>query len=171
MEIDGHCFHVLNNTETVHKDVIGIYVLLRLSREQFLKFRSLLELDSIKIRRLGIDESPIVRRFGGALYWSSHQEGPNGYYKQIARFFPTEPPPGRIVIASGHEQIAQSRMILALSARYEALVTMLVKNGQISQESGDDLMSDQWRDLIDDERRVILHSKLTEVNDAEFELD
>ena len=62
-------------------------------------------------------------------------------------------------------------MILALSARYEALVRMLVENGQISRESGDNLMSDDWRSLIEYERRVIVRSKLTEIDDAELELN
>ena len=168
LEVNGHCFDVLKNTESLHKDVIGIHTLLRLSPEEFLKFRSLLELDSFEIRRLGIDESPVVRRLGGALYWSSHQEQSQRYYKQIVRFFPTDDPPPRIHIAI---EKAQSRMILALSARYEALVKMLVENGQISQENGEDLISGEWRGMINDERRIILHSKLTEVADAEIELD
>ena len=62
-------------------------------------------------------------------------------------------------------------MILALSARYEALVKMLVEKGQIGRESGESLMSDEWRSLIEYERRVILRSKLTEIDDAEVELD
>ena len=171
LEIEGHSFHVLRNTETLYEDVIGIHILLRLSPEEFLKFHTLLELDSIKIRRLGIDDSPIVRRFGGALYWSSHEEESQKYYKQIVRLFPTDDPPKRIGIALGRDKIAQSRMILALSARYEALVKMLVENGQICRESGEKLMSDEWRSLIEDERRVMLRSKLTEIDDAELELD
>ena len=171
LEIEGHCFHVLRNTEKQHKDVIGIYVLLRLSPEEFLEFHRLRKLDSIKFRRLGIDESPIVHRWGGALYWSSHQEGSKKYYKQIVRLFPASPRPERVVIASGLQQMAESRMIVELSARYEALVRMLVKNGQISQHGGEELMSREWQGLVDDDRRVILHSKLTEVDDAELELD
>ena len=65
LEIEGHTFNVLRNTESLYKDVVGIHVLLRLSPEEFLAFHTLLELDTIKIRRLGMDESPIVRRYGG----------------------------------------------------------------------------------------------------------
>ena len=53
LEIEGHSFNVLRNTESLYRDEIGIHVLLRLSPEEFLTFHTLRELDSIKIRRLG----------------------------------------------------------------------------------------------------------------------
>ena len=171
LEIEGHSFNVLRNTESLYRDEIGIHVLLRLSPEEFLTFHTLRELDSIKIRRLGIDESPIARRFGGAPYWSSHEEESQKYYKQIVRFFAIDDLPKKPGISLQRDQMAQSRMILALSARYEALVKMLVEKGQIGRESGESLMSDEWRSLIEYERRVILRSKLTEIDDAEVELD
>ena len=171
LELEGNSFHVLKNTETMHKDVIGIHILLRLSPEEFLKVQRLLELDSVKIRRLGIDEIPLVCRLGGALYWSVHGEGSQKYYKQIVRFFPIDDLPGKAAISLGRGKAAQSGMILALSARYEALVKRLVENGQISQQSGEELMSEEWESLIGDERRVMLQSQLTEVDDAEPELD
>ena len=173
LEIEGHTFTVIRNSERLYsKDsVIGLDILLRLSPEEFQTFQSLRRLGPIIIRRVGIDESPIVRRFGGALYWSSHEGGSERFYKQIARFFPAEFPLSGYSIASGQEQDAQSQMILALSARLEALVKTLVANGQVSQEIGEALISDEWRKLIDDERAVMMASKLSEVNDADLELD
>ena len=125
---------------------------------------------AIKIRRIGIDDTPIVQRFGGALYWSSHKEGDLRFYKQIVRFYPTDFPPREIDFASGHEQRAQARMILALSARYEALVELLIESGQISRESGNALMCEEWRSLIDQQRTAMLGAKLREVDDAEPQL-
>ena len=172
LEIEGHTFTVIRNSETLHNDdVIGLNTLLRLSPEEFQEFQSLLRLSQINIRRIGIDEIPIVRRFGGALYWSSHQEGSQRFYKQIARFYPVDPHPGRAGMALMNEQRAQSWMLLALSARYEALVRILVENGQLTQENGEALMSEDWKELISDEREVMIRSKLTEVRDAELELD
>ena len=172
LEVEGHTFTVIGNSETLHDDdVIGLNILLRLSPEEFREFQSLLRLSQINIRRIGIDESPIVRRFGGALYWSSHQEGSQRFYKQIARFYPVDPQPGRAGISLMNEQKAQSRMLMALSARYEALVKILVENGQLTQENGEALMSEDWKELISDEREVMIRSKLTEVGDAELELD
>ena len=172
LEIEGHTFTVIRNSETLHDDdVIGLNTLLRLSPEEFQEFQSLLRLSQINIRRIGIDEIPVVRRFGGALYWSSHQEGSQRFYKQIARFYPVDPHPGRAGMALMNEQRAQSWMLLALSARYEALVRILVENGQLTQENGEALMSEDWKELISDEREVMIRSKLTEVRDAELELD
>ena len=172
LEIEGRTFDVIRNTEKLHDDdVIGLYVLLRLLAEEFRDFQSLLRLSRINIRRKGIDDSPIVRRFGGALYWSSHEEGSQRFYKQIARFFPVDPEPSGKRISLMNEQIAQSRMLMALSARFEALVKVFVENGQLTQESGDSLLSENWKELISDERAIMIHSHLTEVNDAELELD
>ena len=61
-------------------------------------------------------------------------------------------------------------MILSLSARFEHLVGMLVDKGQITSEAGKLLLAENWETLIYDERKLILRSKLTEVEDAEFEL-
>lgn len=171
LEIEGHTFAVIRNAERLHEDnVICLNILLRLSSEEFQTFQCLRRNGPITIRRVGIDESPIVRRFGGALYWSSHEDEPARFYKQIARFLPTEYPPVGYSFASGQEQHAQSQMILALTARFEALVNALVENGHVSRETGETLASDEWRKLVDDERAVMMASKLSEVNDADLEL-
>ena len=172
LEIEGHTFAVIRNAERLHEDnVICLNVLLRLSPDEFQTFQSLRKLGPITIRRVGIDENPIARRFGGALYWSSHEDGSARFYKQIARFFPSEYPLGGYSFASGQEQHAQSQMILALTARFEALVDVLVENGHVSQETGESLVSDEWRKLVDGERALMIASGLTEVNDADLELD
>ena len=62
-------------------------------------------------------------------------------------------------------------MILALTARFEALLDSLVENGHFSQETAETLGSDEWRKLVDGERALMIASKLTEVNDADLELD
>ncbi len=172
LEIEGHTFTVIRNAEELFENnVICLNILLRLSPDEFQTFQSLRRPGPITTRRVGIDENRIVRRFGGALYWSSHKDGPARFYKQIARFFPSDYPPGRYSFASGQEQHAQSQMILALTARFEALLDTLVENGHVNQETGETLGSDEWRKLVDDEQAVMMTSKLSEVNDADLELD
>ena len=170
LEIEGHRFHVLKNVEDLHDELIGMHILLRLSPDEFLQFRGLVKPGPVEIQRMGIDESPIIRCFGGAQHWSSHSEGSQEFYKHIVRFYPIDSSASRVNIASGHQQIAQSKMILALSARYEALVKELTENGQITQENSMAFMAEEWQGLIDDEREMILRSKLKEVHDAELEL-
>lgn len=170
LEIDGHRFHVLKNTEDQHDQAIGMHILLRLSPDEFLHFRRLLKPGPVAIQRIGIDEKPIIRRFGGAQYWSSHNEGSQKFYKHIVRFYPTDLSGARGAIASANEQIAQSEMILALSARFEALVRILTEGGQISQENAETLIAKEWRGLIDDNRELVLRSTLKRVDDAELEL-
>lgn len=171
LEIEGHQFHVLKNVEDLHDEIIGIHILLRLSPEEFHKFCGLLKPGPVRILRIGIDEKPIVRRFGGAQYWSLHTEESHEFYKQIVRFFPLEMPKNRLNIASRHEQNAHSHMLLSLSARFETLAKILADNGYISQEDNMLLLDDEREGLINAERRISLRSKLKKVHDAELELN
>ena len=170
LEIEGHSFPVLRNRESDDGDVIGIHILLRLTQEEFEKLQDLMKAGPIALRRIGIDDSPISRRLGGAIYWSSHQENSQTFYKQIVRFYPEEHSPGRLSIASGQEQQALAEMVIALTARYEALLEILAESGHISKDNVDRLMTDDWRGLTEDARRILLVSKLTEVEDADLEL-
>lgn len=171
LEIEGHRFSVISNTETLRKESIGLHVLLHLSEDEFMTFRTLLAPGAVQIRRLGIDEVPLDRRFGGAMYWSSHEEDSVKSYKQIVRFFPVDYPTSRVAIADGHTQGNQSRMLLTLSARFESLVANLVDSGLLSEEEGESLITEEWRDLLDDERAVSLAATLYQVDDAESELE
>ena len=171
LDIEGHRFHVSKNIEDLHGKVIGMHILLRLSSDEYVQFHSLRKQGSVAIQRIGIDESPIVMRFGGAQYWSLHKEDSQEFYKQIVRFYPIDFPPSELDIALGHVQAAQSQMILALTARYEALVKMLIESGQLSRENGEALISSEWQGLIDSEREIMLRSRLTKVADAELELN
>lgn len=171
LEIEGHSFSVLRNRESADDDAIGIHVLLRLTQEEFEKLQSLIKPGPIALRRIGIDDSPISRRFGGALWWSSHEENSQKFYKQIVRFYPEEYSPGKWGIASAQEQRALAEIVIALSARYEALLEILAESGHISKDDVHTLITDDWRSLTEDARRILLVSKLTEVEDADLELD
>ena len=172
LEIEGHTFTVLKNTEE-GDDVndIGIYVLLRLSPQEFREFQGLLRLPQVSIRRIGIDKDPIDRRFGAALYWSSHEEGSQRFHKQIARFFPIDSEPSKVSILLDAERVTTARAIVELHARYEALVGTLVDKGQLTDEEGSKLISQDWKELVNAEREDIIRSKLTEVRDAELLLE
>ena len=171
LEVEGNSFPVLRNRESADGDVIGIHILLRLTQEEFEKLQGLMKAGPIALRRIGIDDSPISLRLGGGLYWSSHQEDSQTFYKQIVRFYPEEHSPRRLNIASGQGQRALAEMVMALTARYEALLEILAESGHISRDNVDTLMTDDWRGLTEDARRILLISKLTEVEDADLELD
>lgn len=170
LEIEGHRFHVLRNAEKLLDEEIGIHVLLRLSPDEFLLLRNLLESEQVEIQRIEIDENPIVRRFGGAQYWSLHREESQTFYKHIVRFFPVDLAKSNLNIASRHEQNAHASMILSLSARFEALVNILAEQDQISQNNKTSLLDEKWQELVDAERRIKLISSLDAINDAESEL-
>ena len=169
LEIEGHRFHVIKNTESLYDDDIGIHTLLRLSSDEFRTFQSLTTSDSVQVKRIGVDESSITRLFRGTLSWSSHDEGGDKFYKQIARLWTTDSPTRIWPVASLNVQVAQSEMIIELSARFQALVTTLVDNGQISGEDRNNLLSAEWKTLITADEEFSLRSKLLEVSDAELE--
>ena len=171
LEIEGQSFPVIRNTESLSDGVVGIHALLRLSPDDFRRFHSLLDLDSIAIQRIGVDDRPTTRRFGGALYWSSHEEENQEFYKQIVRFYPPDDSRKMINLASGYEQRAHSLMILELFARYEALVSTLIKNGHIDRDYGERLVSGEWREMIGEERKHMMRSRLWKIEDAELELE
>ena len=172
LEIEGQPFSVIVNKESSdRKGVIGLHILLRLSSDEFQKLHNIFQKGSpLEIRRIGIDQAPFAQSLRGVLYWSQHQEKDENFYKQIVNFYPADSEPLRLDIAVGTIQRAHSRMILALSARFERLVGMLVDTGQITSEASKLLLAEDWQALIDDERNLILRSQLTEVEDAELEL-
>ena len=102
LEIEGHTFTVIRNSERLYsKDsVIGLDILLRLSPEEFQTFQSLRRLGPITIRRVGIDESPIVRRFGGAPARNGPPSVPS-VPRRITTFPTPSNPVGRYVSPTG----------------------------------------------------------------------
>ena len=171
LEIEGQYFQVIRNTETFDDEVIGIHVLLGLSSDEFLSFHKLLKPGPIQIRRIGIDEAPITQRLGGALYWSLDKDSSPLTYKQIVNLFPAEDVPARLAIAAAQDQSALAAMVLALSARCEALLNLLVDSGYLSQENAERLKEEPWDKLVDTDRQATIRSKLREIDDAELDFD
>ena len=171
LELEGQPFEVMKSIETFNDDIVGIHVLLRLSADEFQEFHRLLKPGPINIRRIGIDEAPIVQRFGGALYWSLDQESYPITYKQIVNLYPDDDLDYLSTMASGHTQKALSDMVLALSARYEALLALLVANGQLSQEHAEWLKDETWDQLVSNDRQVMIRSQLEQIGDAELDFD
>ena len=171
LEIEGQSFSVIRNTETFDDDVVGIHVLLGLSSDEFHCFHRLVKPGPIQIRRMGIDETPIDQRFGGALYWSLDKERSPLTYKQIVNIYPADYPPSRWAIAAEHEQRALATMVLDLSARYEALLALLVDSGTLTQENAEMLKQAPWDELLDSDRQTMVRSRLREIDDAELDFD
>jgi hypothetical protein len=172
LDIGGHQFPVLKYFKTDEKnDAIGRHVLLKLTREQFIELQNLFELPTVQIKRIEVDEEPITVCFGGGMHWSRHEEGGVEYYKQIVRFFPPDLPQSKVYIASGPIQNALARMIVALSARFEALLNELSKNTTISLEKRNELLGDDWKRLLDKNRvdQIILEIEKVADADEEFE--
>ena len=173
--IGGDEFPVLASREEVvtEQDQEGIYrvIVLRLTQAQFVAVQKLLR-HELSIRRKGVDEKPLVVRPGSRMYWSKHTEDGQTFYKQMVRLvhpsnFPSGKAPG---IALVTEQDILFRMVLALSARFERLSDELIEAGVISDEKRALLLSDNWKELLDQQRIDEIAQQTYRVADAEDEL-
>ncbi len=164
LEIEGHPFPVLEYIQSEEDDdAIGIHAVLKVTKEQFEDLQKLMKPGAINIKRRDFDDEPIVMRYGGAMYWSEHNEGEELFYKQIVRFFPPELPPSCLNIATQVHQENLFSMVQELIERFEALVIELVQKQVITREN--------WKGLLDSPRADKLFKELDRVNDASKFLD
>jgi len=171
LEIDGHHFDVVKYIETEHEnDAIGRHALLQLSKEQFAELQDLIKPGTVEIKRLGVDDTPLVVRYGGAMYWSEHEESGLAHYKHIIRFFPPDLPPIPTGLATRAEQEALANMVVGLSARFEALVKELAISKILSDEQRGKLLDNNWQDLLDATRIQEITLQTQKVFDAEENL-
>lgn len=176
LEMDGDEFPVLASREQIvtEEDQEGIYsvIVLRLTQVQFVAVQKLLRHDELSIRRKGVDEEPLIVRHGSRMYWSKHMEDGQTFYKQLVRLvhpsnFPSGKAPG---IALVTEQDILFRMVMALSARFERLSDELVEAGVLSDEKRALLLSDNWKELLDQQHIDEIAQQTHRVADAEDEL-
>ncbi len=175
LEIDGDEFPVLASREQIitEQDQEGIYsmIVLRLTQAQFVAMQQLLRHDELSIRRKGVDEQSLIVRHGSRMYWSKHVEDGETFYKQMVRLvrpsnFPSGKAPG---IALVTEQDILFRMVMELSARFERLTDELVDAGAISSEKRALLFSDNWNELLDEQRTTAIKLETYKVADAQEE--
>jgi hypothetical protein len=82
IEIDGEEFTVLEYRETEDQDeTVGRHVLLKLTGDGLAHLRDRVKPGPVQVKRKGIDESPMLLRYGGAMYWSRHEEAGEEFYR------------------------------------------------------------------------------------------
>jgi hypothetical protein len=178
LEVDGERFTVADYFEDEpEEDAVGRHALLRLSDEEFESLRAIMRRarqegeGRARIRRVGVDEEPIEVRYGGAMYWSRHEEEGRRWYKQIVRFFPVDLPGPSYRIASGVEQDILADMVFKLSVRFRALADELVEKGVLEDDRRWELLDGDPASLLDDERLSKIRREFERVRDAAEHLD
>ena len=169
LQIEGEIFSVIKNIDETRNDGVVNHTLLRLSPEEFETFNELLKTGPIRILREGVDDEPVERRFGRVASWSRHEEDSQTYYKQMVSFVTLEPPTKGLDIPLGTEHRALSTMVVSLAVRFSTLLQTLEDKGIISGEEVATIKQDQWRELMDERRRISLRAQLRQVEDAEEE--
>jgi hypothetical protein len=172
LEIEGDEFAVLNYTENdLREDDVVMFVLLRLSQDRFAQLQSLFKHEPAHIRRIGVDAKPITVTYGGSLYWSKHEEDGAIYYKHIVTLIPVGSPVESMTNSLGAAiQTSQTpfiNMVLALSARFEALLDELTSHDLISSEKRGELLGENWVELLDQVRIEEIKSLTRRIDDAE----
>jgi hypothetical protein len=176
LEIEGDTIPVMASREQViaeqDQEAVIRVILLRLTQAQFLSLQKLLRRNELFVRRIGVDEKPLIVRPGGlGIFWSRHKEDGETFYKQIVRLihpsnFPSSKAPG---IALATEQNILFRMVMEFSARFERLTDELVDAGAISSEKRALLFSDNWNELLDEQRTTAIKWETYRVADAQEE--
>ena len=146
------------------------HALLRLSEKQFLQLDNILDEKVVQVR-VGEEEASLLRP-GQFMYWSRHNNNGEVYYKQTVSFFPLDAPISQtqpsLVLLTKHNALVD--MVLAQSARLEALLDELAHNGTIRQERYNLIKGDNWENLLKPERMKAIKRQLNKVNDAEEEM-
>ena len=179
LEVGDLTFTVIQSAKKMHgSENDGVYALVSLSEEEFWQFhrlrnKSVRNDEPVAIRRVGVDEESSLWRFGGALYWSKHEDAGEIYYKQIVGFFPYEDTPDEEDserawnIAPAVEMFNAARAHIHLACRFEALLNTLANSGQISSEMRDEiLMVEDPTTLLDPNRVRQITTAITKVVDA-----
>lgn len=168
LEIEGSRFAVLRYEETDEEEYgVGRHALLKLSESQFRDLGKFMGPDNVSIRRVNVDEQPITVRWGGAMYWSQHDED-GSYYKQIVRFYPPDlPGSGGAGIASGVAAANLIQAVRKLSIRFEALLADLTDSGAIKPERREEILNEDVRPLLEETRRQDIAWQFDRVGDAE----
>ena len=173
LEIEGHAFTVTQYHEEEARD--GIFIrsaLLRLNDAQLGELRGLLRPGTFRFKRVDVDAAPLIARYGGALYWSRHDDEGDVYYKHIVRFISSEKDDTkkRAGLASSTEVESLTHMVRALQARFLALVDDLAASNAISNARRETLLGPDWTALLDEARMAEIGWQTTQVPDAEDEL-
>jgi hypothetical protein len=168
LELNGVRFPVVRYTEELTTDnAVVRRAVLRVTEEQFSRCRELLEFQKVSVRRIGVDASPLSLRFGGAAYWSRHDEGGTTCFKQLIHLFPTDLPYSKLDLVTHKDLTPVSAMLVALYSRFEALLDELVDDKTITEEIRTKILGSNWKDLVP-EARIDAHiDELQRAHDAE----
>jgi len=170
IEINGNIFNVLSYQESIISDTVSRQGVLKLTSEDFNKFRELLSESSISVKRVGVDEESFNMRFGSQMFWSKHKEDEVEYFKHIFRLFDKSVKPGKLDFASGIIQGNAANMLISLSSKFEELLEALKSDNSLADDTKDKLQA-LSRDSIPSKELVNnLYDNLVKVMDAEEHL-
>lgn len=154
LEIDGRLFSVCKYDETLHGDtVVGKHAVLDLAHDELSIVHSLVMHETVRVRRVGVDDEAVVARFGGEMYWSRTEEGSEARFRQIVRFFPPDYNPKDTGIASATQQDNLQHTIVGLISRTEMLIEMLLEKELLTSQQVDELLQSSLRGMKYDSKR------------------
>lgn len=126
IELDSLIFDLIVYSEYIFdSNKVGRECLLKIPYDKFDSFKELLVNDSLKVRRIGVDDEPLILRFGSQFFWSEHSENDEIFYKQIVRLFDCDLQPSKNTVSSTVIQGNAYRMIADLTSRLDSLIKVL----------------------------------------------
>ncbi len=150
LELEGEQFKVLKYEEYEnHDDVMRRTVFLRLTEDELVKFRSIVEASlpkhgEMSFRRIGVDENSMTLSLRSNVLWSEHEEDGKKFYKQVTHFSPVDYKSRGLGLGSRHTQEGLKHMVGVLSEQLCRLIETLRDNGALSLEQSQNLLKERW---------------------------
>ncbi len=167
IDLNGNRFKVDQYEEYLTEGKIARKAVLRLNQDEFETVRNLLCEKTVQFQRIGVDDEPFELRFGGGMYWSTHEEDNQKYFKHIVRLFPVELASSKLNLASGTTQSVVVSMLIELQAKFDLLLKHLGEENHISKEMQTALLGSDWKDISDKTLISSLQDQFEQVNDAD----
>lgn len=166
IELNGVCFSVLSYEESITSNTVSRQGVVKLTKDQFEKFRELLSVKSLEVRRVGVDEKPFEMRFGSQMFWSVHDEDETTYFKHIFRLFDTTLDSNGMDLGSGVIQRNAANMLIDLTSKFESLVEVLKADSSLSDDTKNKLLDINSNELSSKELIGKLYDRLEKVIDV-----
>ncbi|OBS96769.1 hypothetical protein A9257_10200 [Vibrio cyclitrophicus] len=169
IELNGESFDVINYKESIVDGTVSKQGVIKVSNLD--TFRQLFSEKSINVLRVGVDDEPVLMRFGSLMHWSKHTEGDEVYYKQIFRLFDIDlESPKKLSVANAIHQNNLKSLTVHYALKFETLLHILKEDENLSEATKQKLKAFEIDEEIGNQMFHTMHENFDLVKDAQEHL-
>lgn len=169
IELNGESFDVINYKESIVDGTVSKQGVIKASDLD--AFRQLFSEKSINVLRVGVDDEPVLMRFGSLMHWSKHTEGDDVYYKQIFRLFDVDlKSSNKLGVANATHQNNLINLTVHYALKFETLLHILKEDESLSEATKQKLKAFEIDEGIGNQMFNTMHDNFDLVKDAEEHL-